>query len=180
MSFDAIKWALDRADVRNTQEVAVLVAIAQRANANGLCWPGISDIARRSRVCERSVYRILSALERRGLLRRRRRRHQSSEIWLNRELPHSSQLKGDSGVIQNPQVESPRTQASKISTERGRKRGKPRHRQSTKDGRRIWLDRGTTDYEAYAKDFAEAHGQPPAMCWNGSGAWFNLVGEVRP
>jgi hypothetical protein len=48
MSFDAIKWALDRADVRNTQEVAVLVAIAQRANANGLCWPGISDIARRS------------------------------------------------------------------------------------------------------------------------------------
>lgn len=58
----------------------------------------------------------------------------------------------------------------------GKHRVKPRHLQKTKDGKRIWLDRGTSDWNKYAAAYAERHaGMAPPTQWNGSGTWFNLA-----
>ena len=59
------------------------------------------------------------------------------------------------------------------------KKTKPRHRQRTKDGRLIWLDRDSEEWEQYAADYAAAHsGLLPETKWNNSGTWFNSNGEL--
>lgn len=57
----------------------------------------------------------------------------------------------------------------------GKHRVKPRHGSKTKDGKRVWLDRGTADWNSYAAAYAARHaGMAPPTQWNGSGTWFNL------
>lgn len=53
---------------------------------------------------------------------------------------------------------------------------KPRHRQTSKEGR-IWLDAGTDDFVSYAADYWEKHHAPVPLLWHDSGAWFNFQGE---
>jgi hypothetical protein len=48
----------------------VLLALADCANDQGLCWPSISTVARKSGVSERSVQRSIRAAEKSGLLKR--------------------------------------------------------------------------------------------------------------
>jgi uncharacterized protein YdaU (DUF1376 family) len=57
------------------------------------------------------------------------------------------------------------------------KRGKPRHGQRTKDGKRVWFDRETLEWKQYAADYAEHHGHDVSLNWNGAGSWFYLAGE---
>ncbi len=57
---------------------AVLVALADRANAAGVCWPSIATIARRACMSVRSIFTHLKALEGMGLLTRRQRIGRSS------------------------------------------------------------------------------------------------------
>ena len=56
------------------------------------------------------------------------------------------------------------------------KHRKPRHGQRTKNGLRVWLDRGTSEWSEYAIAYAERHGgsKPPTQ-WNDSGTWFDLA-----
>ncbi len=44
----------------------VLLALADYANDNGICWPAVATLAKKTRVSERHVRRILGALERNG------------------------------------------------------------------------------------------------------------------
>jgi uncharacterized protein YdaU (DUF1376 family) len=60
----------------------------------------------------------------------------------------------------------------------GKRDSKPKHLQRTRDGKRFWLDRGTSEWDAYLDDFRKARGREPPTAWNGSGAWFNVNGEV--
>ena len=57
---------------------AVLVALADRANAAGICWPSVQDIARRACLSVRSVFNHLGELVRAGLIQRRARIGRSS------------------------------------------------------------------------------------------------------
>lgn len=61
----------------------------------------------------------------------------------------------------------------------GKKDSKPRHLQKTRDGSRLWCDKGTTEWEAYAGDYRKAHsGIDPELQWNDAGSWFHLLGET--
>lgn len=57
---------------------AVLLALADMANAAGTCWPSIATIARRACMSVRSIFTHLKALEGMGLLTRRQRIGRSS------------------------------------------------------------------------------------------------------
>ena len=61
----------------------------------------------------------------------------------------------------------------------GRKKTKPRHLQKSKDGIRLWCDKGTIEWVDYISDYHRAHeGVDPPLQWENAGAWFNLAGEI--
>jgi hypothetical protein len=49
-------------------EMYVLVTLADQANDEGLCWPGIETVAEKTRLDVRSVQKIIKRLERGGHL----------------------------------------------------------------------------------------------------------------
>jgi len=49
-------------------ELLVLLALADHANDKGVCWPGVARVARKARMSERHVQRILRKLQRAGQL----------------------------------------------------------------------------------------------------------------
>lgn len=51
-------------------ELLVLLALADHADDDGVCWPGIKRIAMKARISERSVKRIVQKLQRSGQLDR--------------------------------------------------------------------------------------------------------------
>ena len=66
----------------------------------------------------------------------------------------------------------------KAGKQQPRKKVKPRHGTKTKDGKRLWLDCGTVEWNQYADDYKTAHsGVLPPTQWESSGSWFNLAGE---
>lgn len=48
----------------------VAIAIADRVNGDGQCWPSIADLSRRTGLGERAVQRALRILEDEGVIRR--------------------------------------------------------------------------------------------------------------
>jgi len=73
MSIAAINWALNEVvNIRSTEK-AVLIALADRADEKGECYPSYDDICRRSCATRNSVSCALSRLEELGLLERRKR-----------------------------------------------------------------------------------------------------------
>jgi hypothetical protein len=62
---------LERTEPAAPRERLVLLALADRADEAGLCWPGVAWIARRVAASERSVQRCLAKLEADGWLERR-------------------------------------------------------------------------------------------------------------
>lgn len=64
-------WVLEDAPVENHGELAVLYALAERANDRGECaWPSQEWIAFRARCTDRTVRNHLRALESRGVIRK--------------------------------------------------------------------------------------------------------------
>lgn len=61
MSVKVSAWVFDCSEATGNDRL-VLLALADRADEYGYCWPGIADIARKARVCERTAQRSLSAL----------------------------------------------------------------------------------------------------------------------
>ena len=76
MSFALVNQAL--AQPLPPARRAVLLALADMANAAGTCWPSIATIARRACMSVRSIFTHLKALEGMGLLTRRQRIGRSS------------------------------------------------------------------------------------------------------
>ncbi len=50
----------------------VLLALADWANDEGWCWPSMAAIARKARLSERQVYRIVDELESDGVVQRKK------------------------------------------------------------------------------------------------------------
>ncbi|MFC5646797.1 helix-turn-helix domain-containing protein [Kitasatospora cinereorecta] len=69
VSFEALLWAANDAPVRDVNEFAVLVTMAERADPDGCnSFPARSTIADRTHIDPRTVLRTLQRLEERGLI----------------------------------------------------------------------------------------------------------------
>lgn len=73
MSIAAINWALNEVVNIRATEKAVLIALADRANEHGECFPSYDDICRRSCATRNTVSCALKRLEELGLIERRKR-----------------------------------------------------------------------------------------------------------
>ena len=73
MSIAALDWAW-RQDCPNATSKLVLIALADKANDDGECWPGMEHVARMVGISTRQVSTHLQRLEDVGLLARKRRR----------------------------------------------------------------------------------------------------------
>ncbi len=83
MSIAAINWALNVViDVTSTQK-AVLIALADRADEDGYCYPSYEDITRRSCVSRKTLITALKVLEEKELITRHRRYSQSTIYRVN-------------------------------------------------------------------------------------------------
>ena len=67
MSIDVMSWVWKHADVSGAT-LLILLALADYANHNGICWPGVAALAEKSRVSERYVRDLLGDLERDGFI----------------------------------------------------------------------------------------------------------------
>lgn len=71
MSLKAMVWVMEAAPTKNQGELAVLYALADRANDDGsAAFPSQDWLAQRSRCTTRTVRNHLQAMEERGLIRR--------------------------------------------------------------------------------------------------------------
>jgi hypothetical protein len=68
MSNQAIDWALKQ-NIKGSRK-AVLFALANRANSNGICWPGLSTLAQEAGYSRSTVIEATKALEKLGLIRK--------------------------------------------------------------------------------------------------------------
>jgi len=79
MSARAITWAWEQTTTSSGQRL-VLIALADRADDEGHCWPSAAWLARKCGLNERSVRRHLVTLEDQGLLQRERRHRANGEL----------------------------------------------------------------------------------------------------
>jgi len=195
MSVQAIAWALSQ-ETGSPSAKLVLVALANYADQFGICWPSQALLARQSEQSVDSIQRRLQELVERGFLEKKTRRRQSTlyhllmpEVLKPQSAVSNMETNRTEIKIPQNQVKIPqlcgteplsRTPNSKKDIKELKKtgRGKPRHLQKTKDGKRLWCDKGTSEWSEYLKDYHKAHeGIDPPMQWDNSGAWFYLVGE---
>ena len=65
------------------REKAVYIYLRDRADASGVCWPGIKTIARELGLSARTAQRALADLERRQLIEKRNRRRSNGSLTSN-------------------------------------------------------------------------------------------------
>lgn len=71
MSVKAMAWAWEQ-DVSGNDKL-VLLALADWARDDGLCWPGLRQIAEKTRISVRATSNVVARLEGRGMLRKEKR-----------------------------------------------------------------------------------------------------------
>jgi DNA-binding transcriptional regulator YhcF (GntR family) len=71
MSFQAIKWAFAQ-DIPGSEKL-ILLALANRVDGDGDCWPSMSTIAKDAGVSRATVMRVVTKLEDQGLVSLERR-----------------------------------------------------------------------------------------------------------
>ena len=69
MSIDAMKWAWKIKKISSTQKI-VLLALADRANEDAICWPSISALADACCLTTRAVVNSINSLNAKGVLER--------------------------------------------------------------------------------------------------------------
>jgi len=87
VSAEALTWAFRQNSLKPAERF-VLVVLADRANQEGVCWPGYKDIAFRTGYTERRVQQLVGALVRTGLVeksaRTGQRGRQTSNLYILR------------------------------------------------------------------------------------------------
>ena len=68
MSIRLMSQVWEDARIQSQAELLVLLALADHARDDGLCWPSIRTIAAKARIEERSAQRILRRLIEKGLV----------------------------------------------------------------------------------------------------------------
>ena len=106
MSINLIDAAFRRGPM-NPSHRLVLIALADNANDQGVCWPKLALIARKSCVSQRTVIRILDTLCEEGWITRERRAVKNGKRngHINRYVVIREKL-GLSGDILSPDSES--------------------------------------------------------------------------
>ena len=117
MSIAALNWAWSQECPTPTSKL-VLLALADKANDDGECWPGMSTVAEMAGVSVRQVSTHLARLEDEGLLVRRRKRN--ARGWLGSYTFHLNVPTGSTLP-----VESQEKQAATGSTLPVGDQGKP-------------------------------------------------------
>ncbi|HYF72789.1 MAG TPA: helix-turn-helix domain-containing protein [Nocardioides sp.] len=85
---------------------ALLVALADKANENGECWPSRPTLARMTGLAESSVSEHLGVLKAAGLVSQARRRHDSAVYTVDRDVLAKAQDVQISD-LSNPDVSNP-------------------------------------------------------------------------
>lgn len=67
MSIKALQWAWEQ-NVPNSSRKLVLLALADRANDDGECWPGIASLSEKCSISRSTLIRAVEDLEEQGLL----------------------------------------------------------------------------------------------------------------
>ncbi|GGQ83486.1 helix-turn-helix domain-containing protein [Streptomyces flaveolus] len=67
MSFKVTNWVWARSESRNGARL-VMLALADRADDNGFCWPSIDDLAERTKLSPRAVQKAIAVLAELGEL----------------------------------------------------------------------------------------------------------------
>jgi hypothetical protein len=67
VSFKVTNWVWSRSESRNGARL-VMLALADRADDNGYCWPSIDDLAERTKLSPRAVQKAIAALAELGEL----------------------------------------------------------------------------------------------------------------
>jgi len=83
VSIEAINWALNVVTEITSTQKAILVALADRADERGFCYPSYEDICRRSCASRKTLVMALKALEEKGLITRNRRYSKSTVYRCN-------------------------------------------------------------------------------------------------
>lgn len=207
MSVQAIGWALS-VKAGSTAAKCVLIALANYADANGICWPSQALVAKQTEQSIDTVQRRLKDLETQNLVSKIERKEQRGKrgglYFYQLSMPKAEQIQAVETTPQ-PAARLPRKtnhaagetkphRTAAASNEPSRtviskkdnslnseRRGKPRHGQKTKDGKRFWADQGTSEFEAHRVDFKNIQGKEPPLIhyFDGSGSWFNILGESK-
>lgn len=98
MGVRAMQWAW-RAQVTPTCKL-VLIALADRADDDGICWPSVEDITTRTGLAERTVRRDLGTLADLGLIVRDRRNGQSNMFRMTFEDAKEGEIVADEGCTE--------------------------------------------------------------------------------
>lgn len=99
MSIEAINWALNKVTNVTSTQKAVLIALADRADAQGQCFPSYQDIITRSCASRNAVCSALASLVEKGLISKEPRFNKSTIYTLN--LSGTEMNTGDSGLQMN-------------------------------------------------------------------------------
>jgi hypothetical protein len=107
MSINLIDAAFRRGPA-NPSHRLVLIALADNANDQGVCWPKLALIARKACVSQRTVIRIIDSLSEEGWITRERRAVKNGKRngHINRYIVSREKL-GLSGDILSLDSESP-------------------------------------------------------------------------
>lgn len=81
MSIKLMSAVWERSDISSTQKL-VLLALADWANDDGLCWPSIDRLAQKTGMAGRSVQRIIRDLEQTGLVKRDEVVGKGNRYWI--------------------------------------------------------------------------------------------------
>lgn len=81
MSIKLMSAVWERSDISSTQKL-VLLALADWANDEGLCWPSIDRLAQKTGMAGRSVQRIIRDLEQIGLVKRDEVAGKGNRYWV--------------------------------------------------------------------------------------------------
>lgn len=119
MSAQAQGWAW-KVRTGNPTLKAVLVAVANYADENGLCWPSQARLARDTELSERTIARSLASLEEAGVIERTRRSDEdgyrtSDMIRLNHAYGRESPV-GPKGLTDTVSGRTPPTGHSRQKT----------------------------------------------------------------
>ena len=67
MSVKVMQWAWEQ-DVGNSTRKVILLALADRSNDDGECWPGISSLSEKCSIPRRTLIRAINELQDKGYL----------------------------------------------------------------------------------------------------------------
>jgi hypothetical protein len=85
MSIKIMTAVWDREDLSSTQKL-VLLALADWANDEGLCWPSINRLAIKASLTSRAVQKTIRSLEDAGFIRREEVLGKGNRYWISTPL----------------------------------------------------------------------------------------------